>query len=570
MRRLFIAVLVWCWSLGASAQFASSDDGLKNLVVLCYHDVREEAPKGGSDYVIEAAELVNQFSWLKENGYVAVTLQQVLAARDGKAPLPSKPVLLTFDDGYRSFYTHVYPLLRLFRYPAVLAVVGSWVDNPKDGATNAPADAPLLGWDEIRALAKSGLVEIASHSYDLHHGLHGNPQGNAFAAATARGYDIATGRYEEDAGYEQRIRADLARSADAIQRNTGVRPRAMVWPYGSYNVVARRVARELGMDISLGLDDHAPSSKPFGLHLGRVLMVGNPSIRDFIAEMLRPYKADPVRAVRINLDDVFDVDAAVREQKLSRLIDRVAALGINTVYLNAGSDTDGDGRLDQAYFPSRLMPMRADLFARVSWQLHTRARVKVFAWLPLRDIQWPTSMQDAESSEKSRTGALHQELARHAPFDGLLFDDRVADGDASYLDAMRQTLGAVALYRSVPRIARAISAASLRSAGDAEPYDAAIAALSNEVDQLVIRPSERSAPAAADMRALAARVAAQRPGRAATVFELSSRDPGLIDSLRALQLSGVADLAYSPDDFLRNTPALERVRTVMSLQSQPR
>lgn len=566
MRRLLIALLAWCWSFGAAAQFASSDEGLKNLVVLCYHDVRDEAPKGGSEYVIEAAELVNQFSWLKENGYAVVTLQQVLTARDGKATLPAKPVLLTFDDGYRSFYTHVYPLLRLFRYPAVLAVVGSWVDNPTAGASNAPADAPLLGWDEIRALAKSGLVDIASHSYDLHHGIHANPQGNAFAAATARGYDAASGRYESDADYEERIRVDLARSADAIQRNTGIRPRAMVWPYGSYNLAARRIARELGMDISLGLDDHAPRSKPFGLHLGRVLMVGNPSMREFIAEMLRPYKPDPVRAVRVNLDDVFDAEPAVREQRLSQLIDRVAALGINTVYLNAAADTDGDGRIDQAYFPSRLMPMRADLFARVSWQLHTRARVKVFAWLPLRDVQLPSG----SSAERGRAGTLHQELARYAPFDGLLFDDRVDDNDATYLATMREVERTVSLYRAVPRIARAITPASLRQAGGAEGYDPAIAALAGEMDQLVIRAADRRAPAASNMRALATRTSARAPGRAALVFELSGRDPSLVESLRALQLSGAADLSYDHDDFLRNAPALERVRTVMSLQSQPR
>lgn len=570
MRRLFIVLCVWCWSLGAAAQFASSDEGLKRLIVLCYHDVREEAPKGGSDYVMEVAELVNQFSWLKENGYTAVTLQQVLAARDGKAPLPAKPVLLTFDDGYRSFYTHVYPLLRLFRYPAVLAVVGSWVDNPKDSATNAPADAPLLGWDEIRVLAKSGLVDIASHSYDLHHDVQGNPQGNAFAAATARRFDAKSGSYEDDANYEQRIRADLARSVDAIQRNTGVRPRAMVWPYGSYNLTARRIARELGMDISLGLDDHVPTSRPFGLHLGRVLMVGNPSTREFVAEMLRPYKADPVRAVRVNLDDVFDADPAIREQKLSRLVDRVAALGINTVYLSAASDTDGDGRVDQAYFPSALMPMRADLFARTSWQLHTRTRVKVFAWLPLRDIQWPVAPTTAAARAQDRESLLHQELARYAPFDGLLFDDRIADGDADYRAAMHEVERAVALYRSVPRIARAISPASLRQPAEGSGRGGAIAALADEVDQLVVRVPDRRVPADPGMRALAAGIAAHPPGRAAMVFELSGRDPGLVDSLRALQLNGVADLSYDPDDFLRNAPALERVRTVMSLQSQPR
>ncbi len=47
--------------------------------------------------------------------------------------LPPKAVLLTFDDGYLSFYTRVYPLLRAFNYPAVLGVVGAWIDDPQGG-----------------------------------------------------------------------------------------------------------------------------------------------------------------------------------------------------------------------------------------------------------------------------------------------------------------------------------------------------------------------------------------------------------------------------------------------------
>ena len=59
------------------------------------------------------------------------------------------------------------------------------------------------------------------------------------------------------------------------------------------------------------------------------------------------------------------------------------AMRINTVYLQAFSDADGNGQAEALYFPNRHLPMRADLFSYVAWQLRTRARVFVYAWMPV-------------------------------------------------------------------------------------------------------------------------------------------------------------------------------------------
>ena len=104
-------------------------------------------------------------------------------------------MLLSFDDGYASFYTRVYPLLKAFGYPAVLALVGSWLDAPED-ATVMYGDQPVprrnfMSWEQLREVAASGLVEIASHSYALHQGIIANPQGNLEPALTSRLYDPA-------------------------------------------------------------------------------------------------------------------------------------------------------------------------------------------------------------------------------------------------------------------------------------------------------------------------------------------------------------------------------------------
>lgn len=95
-----------------------------HYLVLAYHDVEDEDPD--QSYVsVRTDHLVEQFSWLRENGYTPVTVDQILAARNGGPDLPEQAVLLTFDDGYRSFYTRVFPILKAFNWPAVLAPVGT-------------------------------------------------------------------------------------------------------------------------------------------------------------------------------------------------------------------------------------------------------------------------------------------------------------------------------------------------------------------------------------------------------------------------------------------------------------
>ena len=101
------------------------------LLVLCYHDIRDEVlPGDGDPYATSTQNFAAHLDWLAGHGYTAVNLSQVVAhVREG-APLPAKPVLITFDDGLRSLYTHAWPLLRAYDFPVVAAVVTSWIDMP--------------------------------------------------------------------------------------------------------------------------------------------------------------------------------------------------------------------------------------------------------------------------------------------------------------------------------------------------------------------------------------------------------------------------------------------------------
>src|SRR3546814_8082796 len=114
------------------------------------------------------------------NGYVPVSVDAVIAADRGGAPLPNRAVLLTFDDGDASFYTRVFPILRSYGWPAVFAPVGKWVGTPAGqevafGDKQASRDQ-FVTWDQVREMAASGLIEVASHTHDLHRGILANPQ----------------------------------------------------------------------------------------------------------------------------------------------------------------------------------------------------------------------------------------------------------------------------------------------------------------------------------------------------------------------------------------------------------
>jgi biofilm PGA synthesis lipoprotein PgaB len=418
--------------------------------VFCYHDVRDQVD---GDLEQEATALstrnmARHFAWIEAHGYHPISINDLLDAQTGKKPLPSKAVLLTFDDGYKSFYTRVYPLLKLYQYPAVSALVGSWLEVA-NGKTVQYGDEQIprehfLTASQIKEMAASGLVEFASHSYDLHHGALSNPQGNKTSAAVTFQYDATTKSYETREEYYSRIKQDLIRNNAYIQRLTGKAPRVMVWPYGARNAIALEISNELNMAVTLTLIDETAETNKL-VQVGRYLIEANANEMQ-LAEITRH---DPIidkqRVMHIDLDDLYDDNPAQMERNLDVLVERVNSLAPTTVYLQAFSDTNGDGVAESVYFPNRHVKMRADLFNRVAWQLMTRANVKVYAWMPvmafeLIDQQKQVALQVVSAQPEADKNAykrlspfsadarqiikeIYSDLGAYTKFNGVLFHD---------------------------------------------------------------------------------------------------------------------------------------------------
>ncbi len=444
MMKIFLFILMLLLNGVAAAE-------AQPFQVLSYHDVRDvvDGDLDADSTAISSKNLARHFAWLQAHGYHPISIDDVLNAKAGKKALPAKPILLTFDDGYQSFYSRVYPLLKLYNYPAVLALVGSWlqVENGKMvtyGDEQMPRDH-FLSDAQIKEMANSDLVEFASHSFDLHHGVLANPQGNQTPAAVTLQYDAATQTYESEADYKKRVAQDLQTNNQLIKKLTGKSPRVMVWPYGANNAQAIEIARQLGMPITLTLSEASLPNTSNLSEIGRYLVDSNPS-EAFLASLEKPLlPIENQRVMHIDLDYVFDEDAAQTARNLDILLDRVKSLAPTTVYLQAFSDKNGDGVAESVYFPSRHVAMRANLFSRVAWQLRTRANVHVYAWMPvlafeLSDKQKQATLQVVSANPAADKNAykrlspfsdearqiikdIYNDLGAHAQFSGVIFHD---------------------------------------------------------------------------------------------------------------------------------------------------
>lgn len=448
----------------------------EGFAVLSYHDVKDAVERDASagQTAVSAENLAKQFDWLRRQGYRVIAIDDLLAARDGKKHLPEKAVLLSFDDGYASFYSKVFPLLKQYHYPAMVAVVGRWMEGR--GGGEAPPRQDLLSWEQIKEMDRSGLVEVASHSYDLHHGIQGNPQGNPQPAGTTWAYDPASKTYETDAAHARRVGEDMRAAADSIASHTGKKPRVMVWPYGEANRALVEAAQKAGMGVTFGLRDgcNTLADLPYGR---RLLVTENPGIEDFARMMAGLRVGDrPLHVVHVDMDYLYDPDPAQTERNLGLLLDRIQAMQVNTVYLQAFADPDGDGNADALYFPNRHLPMRADLFNRVAWQLLTRARVKVYAWMPVLafrikapDDWFVQEWRDGKPSPAGHiyrrlspfnpdarrvVGEIYEDLAKHSHFAGLLFHDDAILSD--YEDAGPAALRVAARQWRLPATEKAL------------------------------------------------------------------------------------------------------------------
>lgn len=237
-------------SENAAAHFASywdakalpEDQLTARVPVLMYHHLTDGEQNSAT---ITPALFRAHMQALSGAGYRTVSLAELRAFVYEGAALPEKPVLITFDDGYMSNYELAYPVLQEFGMKAAIFVIGSSVGKDTYKDTGA-AIHPHFSADQAREMVDSGLIEIQSHTYDMH-------QSAALEPGPAR-ENMQPLPGETEAEFIEALRTDFGENRALLEDVTGAAPFALACPEGVYSDLTQAIAVENGIAITLTSD----------------------------------------------------------------------------------------------------------------------------------------------------------------------------------------------------------------------------------------------------------------------------------------------------------------------------
>jgi len=215
-------------------------DGLQIVPILCYHRFGKTCK---SNLCIPERTFAKQLEYLKNNGYHTIHLSDLMEFLNYKTAIPSKSVIITLDDGYRSIYEFAYPLLKRYGYTATLFIYTDFIE----------ASGNALSWKQLRKLKAAGF-EIGSHSIshaDLTKKLP----------------------HENDQTYWSRITKEFINSKKIIDRELNQDTQFFAYPYGNYNQQILNLFPKAGYKLGLTIRNGGNSffANPLTLKRSQVL-----------------------------------------------------------------------------------------------------------------------------------------------------------------------------------------------------------------------------------------------------------------------------------------------------------
>ena len=156
-RRLTIFVLIILMVLGGGAYLWFNKLMQEHYVapILMYHSINPKSDKVLRRLIVSPRSFERQMRFFKEHRYNVMPLVSLAALIRDKKPIPPKTVAITFDDGYRDFYTYAFPVLEKYRLPATMFIIVDEVGR---------SEGDRLSWQEIIRMQESGLVTFGSHA----------------------------------------------------------------------------------------------------------------------------------------------------------------------------------------------------------------------------------------------------------------------------------------------------------------------------------------------------------------------------------------------------------------------
>ncbi|WP_282796616.1 polysaccharide deacetylase family protein [Streptomyces sp. CC224B] len=193
------------------------------IPIFMYHSIAPLPNEATHELSVSPAAFAEQMEVLRSLGCTPLTTAQLAWHwRHPDRPLPTRPVLITFDDGYEGVHQYALPVLTKHEFASTLFLATGWLRGKYD--TGGGLDT-MLGWDQVRELAESG-TEIGGHS-------HTHPQ---------------LDQLSDDA-----LWFEVVRCKEIVTNELGTPPESFAYPYGYSSRRVRRAVRGAGFRQSLAV-----------------------------------------------------------------------------------------------------------------------------------------------------------------------------------------------------------------------------------------------------------------------------------------------------------------------------
>lgn len=248
----------------------------RRIPVIMYHQICRNHKNEGK-YVVDEKVLEKDLIYLKEKGYETVNVSDLVSFVRGEKNLPQKCVMLTFDDGYETGYTILYPLLKKYKMKAVVSVIGSLTELYTENADHNDSYS-YLDRDRVRLLSQSDEIEIQNHSFNMH----------LCKSGKRKGINKLPGESFDE--YKKALTDDVGKMQEYLLRLTGKMPQAMVYPFGECSEDTVKICKSLGFKVTLTCEEKVSTLTPYRMeslyNIGRFNRSGTADRNRFFENVL--------------------------------------------------------------------------------------------------------------------------------------------------------------------------------------------------------------------------------------------------------------------------------------------
>lgn len=261
LRTLLLSLIALTLVVSSLSAFKPKELYRDQVAVLMFHHIHD---KDESSSTITTKLFRDQLTYLQNRGFHFISLNDFKQFLQG-SPVPENAVLVTFDDGYESFHTNAYPILKELHVPAVNFLITDTFKDPKQGGL------PFLSREEVRTMAKESgdLIAFGSHTDALHAKVDNK--------ALLTGKLIVNGKEETDQEYSRRILEDTRASISKINELVPYQTDTMAYPFGIYNEKAIQLVKEAGIKYGFTILPRMATRKDDPLRIPRI-NAGSPYI----------------------------------------------------------------------------------------------------------------------------------------------------------------------------------------------------------------------------------------------------------------------------------------------------